>query len=235
MSMMEWAEREIETAIKREREADGTKEGEWSYGGACYESAFKAFKSLMEDGHSGFSISMTKHILNRLIDGKPLTPITDNDEDWGEIKQYGSGLPHAQCKRMSSLFKDIRQDGSAYYHDVDRFVSVNIHNHSTWHSGLVDRIGHEMFPIPMPYMPPTKPYMVYCTDHLTDKKNGDFDTYAILYIITPEGDRVDIYRYFKSSDDESGWTEIDCDEYHERVSMAIKLMESSTEDANNEN
>ena len=107
---------------------------------------------------------MTKHILNRLIDGKPLTPITDSDEDWDEIKQYGSGLPHAQCKRMSSLFKYIRPDGSAYYHDVDRFVAVDSRNGSTWHSGLVDRIGHEMFPIPMPYMPPTNPYRVYCGD-----------------------------------------------------------------------
>ena len=53
MSMSEWAKREIEIACKRERAEDGTKEGEFSYGAACYESAYKAFKSLMEDGHSG--------------------------------------------------------------------------------------------------------------------------------------------------------------------------------------
>lgn len=55
MSIMEqWAKREIEIACKHER---GDKDPElWDYGVACYESAFKAFKSLMEDEHSGRSI-----------------------------------------------------------------------------------------------------------------------------------------------------------------------------------
>lgn len=60
MSMMEWAKREVEIASKRER---GDKpESEWDYG--C---ALKAFESLCGDGHSGFSIGITKGILNRLI------------------------------------------------------------------------------------------------------------------------------------------------------------------------
>lgn len=70
MNMKSWAEREVEIACKHEN--PDRKEGEWDYGCACYESALKAFKSLMEDGHSGFSIAMTKHILNRLIDHKPV-------------------------------------------------------------------------------------------------------------------------------------------------------------------
>lgn len=68
MSMMEWAKREVEIASKRER---GDKpESEWDYGCACYDSALKAFESLCGDGHSGFSIGITKGILNRLIEGK---------------------------------------------------------------------------------------------------------------------------------------------------------------------
>ena len=58
------------------------KDGEWDYGCACYESALKAFGSLCEDGHSGFSIGLTKAILNRLINNKPLLPIEDTDEVW---------------------------------------------------------------------------------------------------------------------------------------------------------
>lgn len=46
MSMMEWAKREVEIASKRER---GDKpESEWDYGCACYDSALKAFESLVE-------------------------------------------------------------------------------------------------------------------------------------------------------------------------------------------
>lgn len=82
MSMLEWAKNEVAIASKRER---GDKpEGEWDYGCACYDSAMRAFESLLGDGHSGMSIGFTKNILNRLIDGKPLTPIEDTEEVWGE-------------------------------------------------------------------------------------------------------------------------------------------------------
>ena len=95
MNMKKWAKREVEIACKKEN--PDQKEGEWDYGCACYESALKAFDSLMEDGHSGFSIGMTKHILNRLIDGKPLTPIEDVPEVWLDAgSRYGDGTRY-QC------------------------------------------------------------------------------------------------------------------------------------------
>ena len=217
MNMKEWAKREVEIACKKEK--PDRKEGEWDYGCACYESALKAFDSLMEDGHSGFSIGLTKHILNRLIDGKPLTPIEDVPEVWNDVgSRYGSGTRY-QCLRMSSLFKDINPDGTVTYSDVNRFVKViNINDSSsTWHSGLVDRIAGELFPITMPYMPTDKPYKVYCKDILTDPKNGDFDTVAIFYIDTPEGERYQVHRYFKEgSENNEPWTEISVEEWEER-------------------
>ena len=54
MSMQTWAEKEIEIACKRERADSKVEDGELDYGCACYESALKAYKSLIEDGHSGF-------------------------------------------------------------------------------------------------------------------------------------------------------------------------------------
>ena len=80
MEMLEWAKNEVAIASKRER---GYKpENEWDYGAACYESAMKAFESLLKDGHSGMSIEFTKAILNRLIEGKPLTAIEDTEDIW---------------------------------------------------------------------------------------------------------------------------------------------------------
>ena len=73
MSMIKWAENEVRIAC--ERENPNRKEGEFDYGCACYESALKAYKCLCEDGHSGLSFSITRQILNRLMEGKPLTPI----------------------------------------------------------------------------------------------------------------------------------------------------------------
>ena len=64
MSMSVWAKREIQIACSRE--APDRKDGEWDYGCGCYESALKAYLSLMDDGHSGMSFSFTAAILKRL-------------------------------------------------------------------------------------------------------------------------------------------------------------------------
>ena len=47
MGMLEWAEKEVEIACKKEN--PDWKPGEFDYGCSCYESALKAFKSLLED------------------------------------------------------------------------------------------------------------------------------------------------------------------------------------------
>lgn len=222
-SMQTWAEQEVEIACKREK--DNASNGEWDYGIACYESALRAFNSLMKDGHSGCSIGITKSILNRLIDGKPLTPIEDTPDMWNSLSRFGGDDKQStsyQCKRMSSLFKYIYADGSVKYRDIDSNYCVNINNpDATYHSGLVQRIMDEMFPVKMPYMP-GKPIKVYCEDFLTDTKNGDFDTVGVLYAITPDDKRVDINRFFKESDaGPYGMKEIGLDEYNERKAVKI--------------
>lgn len=219
MSMKEWAKREVELACKREN--PDRKEGEWDYGCACYDSALKAFNSLMEDGHSGFSISLTKHILNRLIDGKVLTPIEDTDDIWKHSFDRDDGTKVYQCKRMSSFFKNVHPYGFVTYDDPKRFYCVNLNNPGTsYHSGLIDRVMNESHPIVMPYMPTEKSIEVVCEDFLTDRKNGDFDTVGILYYMDSEGNRVEIQRYFKEGGNIYGnWTEIDKEEYEKRRTM----------------
>ena len=221
--LLSWAEKEIDIACKREREASGVKNDDWDYGCACYESALKAYKSLVEDNHSGLSIGFTKQILNRLIDGKPLTPIEDTDDIWSDISDIsglnGEVVNYYQCKRMSSLIKYVYPDGTVKYKDINRYYCVDINNTEvTYYSGLVQRIIDEMFPITMPYFP-EEPIKVYCEDFLTDRKNGDFDTVGIFYAIKPDGEKVEINRFFKESED--GWKEIDEAEYIKRKRISV--------------
>lgn len=222
-NMESWAEREIAIACKYERGDSGVEKG-WDYGCACYESAYKAYKSLCKDGHSGFSIGMTKHILNRLIDGKPLTPIEDTDDVWSDISDmiglHGEEVNY-QCKRMSALFKYVYSDGRVKYKDIDAYYCVDINNHSTYHSGLVQRLMDEMFPISMPYMP-SDTIKVYCEDVLTDRKNGDFDTVGVFYAVKSNGERIELNRFFK--EDGHDWAEIDGDEYAKRKEIASTLV-----------
>ena len=216
MSMIEWAEREIELACKRE--APDRDPDEWDYGCACYESALKAFKCLAEDDHSGYSIGVTKQILNRLIEGKPLTPIEDTDDVWNEVC-WGdeSGPTTYQGKRMSSLFKDVYPDGTVKYNDVNRWVCVDMPSDIPYHSGLVDRTLNDMYPITMPYAP-FKSNKVYCESFLVDPANGDFDTMGIHYFINGGGLRVDVNRYF--TEDEDDWREINFTEFCSLKTMA---------------
>ena len=214
MKILEWAKNEVAIASKRERRDNP--ENECNYRVACYESALKAFESLIEDGHSGMSIGVTKVILNRLIDGKLLTMIEDIEDIWKECIR-SKHLPYKtyQCKRMSSLFKDVYPDGKIRYSDIERMYCANRKSPKVpYHNGFIRQIYDEMYPITMPYMPNDKPDVIVCDELLTDCKNGDFDTIAILYIKRSDGEKVEVNRYFKL--EENGYVEITYKEYLQR-------------------
>ena len=215
MRMLDWAKREVELACKREN--PDRKEGEFDYGCACYESALKAFKSLCEDGHSGFSIGLTKNILNRLIDRKPLTPIEDTEDIWRFAFDREDGTKEYQCLRMSALFKEIHPDGTISYNSNDRFAGVNIDNPDvSFSAGYIRKIMTEIVgPITMPYMPEDKPYYVYCEDFLYDPRMGDFDTVGMLYYTTPDGEKKDLDIYLADKG-EKELVRISKEEYYER-------------------
>lgn len=223
MSMSTWAEKEIEIACAKERAA-GENPNEWDYGCACYESALKAFKSLLEDEHSGMSISITKNILVRLIEGKPLTPIEDVPDVWNLVcrGKYREGKTY-QCSRMSSLFKTVHPDDSVSYSDVGRVrVTYAENSDICWSSSMATRLIDEMFPITMPYWPRKSGYVLHAEEFLLDPANGDFDTVGYLYAIDPDGQRIEINRYF--ADKGPGpMVEIDLEEYCERKKAAHDL------------
>ena len=214
MSMSDWAKKEVELA--KIIEAKDLKEGEYDYGGACYDSALKAFKSLTEDGHSGFSIGLTQNILNRLIEGKPLTPIYDTDDIWNEVS-YDKQNQYTmyQCSRMSSLFKHVYENGKVTYSDIDRSYCFDITKPDMrYSSGLVKNIIDEMFPIIMPYSPANERIKVCCEEFLYSPDGGDFDSVGILYVEDPDNKRINVSRFFKEVDNE--WVEISDVEYNAR-------------------
>ena len=199
--MSSWAQKEIELAIASEKKsAEGT--DDWKYGVGCYESAMKAYEALLEDNHSGMSIQITKSILNRLIDGKCLTPIEDTDDNWNELTEHKDGTKEYQSRRMSSLFKKVAPDGTVTYTDINRVSCIDVSNPGiAYHNGFATRLVEKIFPIEMPYLAPLKPYKVF-TEELLFGDKGDFDTIAYLYILLPDGQKIDLNRYFK--EDENG-------------------------------
>ena len=224
-TMFSWAEQEIKLACEREMQDDP--DDNWGgYSCACYKSALKAYKSLCKDGHSGFSIRIAEDILVRLIEGRPLTAIEDTPDIWRDITDtisHHGEVTIYQCLRMSSLFKHVYSDGHIKYNDVKYTYCVNTSNvYATYYNSFVNNIVEEMYPITLPYFP-QKAMLVVCDDFLTDKKNGEWDTFAIFYIIKPDGERVEINRYFKDSgeDSDDDWIEISEHEYKERYALKI--------------
>lgn len=217
MSMETWAEKEVEIACKRENpDWDGKS---FDYGCMVYQSALKAFKCLLKDEHSGMSIQFTKNVLNRLIDGKCLTPIEDTDDIWEHVFDREDGTKEYQCRRMSSLFKKVLPDGTVKYSDVERVIKVD-QNGNTWNSGGASRLIEKMFPIEMPYYPATKKYKVYSEDFLVNPENGDYDTWAYLYVEKPDGEKVDLNLFYTEKDNQA--VQISKEEYYELKAKAIK-------------
>ena len=234
MSMYEWAEQECRLACKKENPNFDFDSDDFDYGCSCYKSALKAYKSLMRDGHSGTSFSFARNILERLMRHEPLTPIMDDDFEGGNLIYDDEDLQEMglkseiQCPRMSSLFCKETIDGEVTYCDVNRAHCVNIETPSDTFSSSANNIVDELFPIKMPYLPEKEKYKVYVQTFLTDRKNGDFDTRGIIYLITPDGKRIDINKYYTEKNGEM--VEISKDEYDELLKRRLdKICDTTAE------
>ena len=75
----------------------------------------------------------------------------------------------------------------------------------------------------MPYMPASNKFKVYCEEFLTDRKNGDFDTVGVIYLINPDGEKIDVGRYFGEIGGDM--IEITSEVYEERRKMANERIE----------
>lgn len=220
MSMTEWAEEEVRIACERFRkEADGDEKPTAEYECSCLESALKAYKSIMEDGHSGASYGLTINILKRLLDEYPLTPIEDAPDIWEEVPATGSNCLMYQCKRLSSLFKDIdTETGEVSYHDCNRIICKN-ENGITYHNGFIQREIEELYPIQLPYLPSGR-YVVLATDFSTTGSSGEFDTIYVISVREPNGCVRNLNWYYKET--KNGFTKIDEGEYIQRYHLYLK-------------
>ena len=104
--------------------------------------------------------------------------------------------------------------------DINRVYCIDINNNSTFTNGESAKIVDSLYPINMPYYPTNGRFKVYTEDFLTDIKNGDFDTKGYFYMITPNGEKVEL-NIFKA-ETENGWVDITKEEYEERKARKIK-------------
>lgn len=123
-----------------------------------------------EEGHSGFSASYAISILTRLMDFKPLSPLTGDEAEWNEV-----GEGHWQNKRKSSVFKDA--DGTCY--DIDGKVFWEWYKDEDGKASKTYYTSNgSSIPVTFPYTVPDKPIYEYCnsgwlSDPLQPKQNEE--------------------------------------------------------------
>ena len=197
-----WAKREIELQLKECK-------NDW-YSKNVLKCAYKVYKKLCKQNHSGASIQLVKSVLDRLIDVKPLSPIEDTPDIWNDIIWDDAGTTVYQNKRYSGLFKNVYSDGTVTYNDVERWQCYD-DSGFCFTSSLVNRCMDKLFPISLPYNPVSE--KVYVKEFLVDEKNGDFDTVYFKY--------GDIEKYFTEKDGE--WKEITKDDYALLEDKKVKI------------
>jgi hypothetical protein len=108
-----------------------------------------------KEGHSGMSARWALNILSALLDWRPLSPLTGEDDEWTEI-----GDNHWQNKRASSVFKDETGaywgEGRVFWEIVkDNPEDINAEPYKTYFTSRDSRV-----PITFPFTMPDKPEYV---------------------------------------------------------------------------
>lgn len=111
MSLVEFAEKELKLAGLFDETAD--------YDGMLGHAALDIVKVFAEQGHSGYSAQATVAILDRLLRYEPLTPLTDDPDEWMNINgHYGTDVAGDdrgifQSRRNPEAFS--HDGGKTYY------------------------------------------------------------------------------------------------------------------------
>ena len=122
-------------------------------------------KEFADEGHSGFSANYAIQCLSKLLAYKPLSPLTGEDDEWGEVAQEDEG-PLFQNKRYSSVFK-VGKDGEAYNIDGKVFWNWFTDENGEQYKSYYTSSGSKM-PVTFPYTVPDEPIYEYVPPERND-------------------------------------------------------------------
>lgn len=201
-----------------------------------YEAAAEAFDAVCDiyEKHPDLYEPKTNELLLRLLNGFPLTPITDDPSEW--IFECGFD-PSSNCEtagytiykavRRPSLLKKVTYDGDktcVEYMDTDRGERIDIDTNKRIDPGFVGIWLDIMFPIAMPYFPYAK-IKVFTSSVVF----GDDEYVSIPYVRAMDGSMHPMMKTYLISHKD------DNIEIHEIPAQKFGAMKKAKEDKKNTN
>jgi hypothetical protein len=138
-NLVEWAKAELERI--------GGKDDEMQQ--AMNKDILQIVEVFSEQGHSGFSAGYALNIIKRLLNWKPITPLTGEDDEWCDVPSWDDGENSQQNKRCSAVFRKNFDNSTAYY------INGKVFSDDGGKSWFTNR--DSFVPITFPYVVPEKP------------------------------------------------------------------------------
>lgn len=137
--MVDWAKKELDRLNK-----DGDEMQE-----LINNDILEIVQVFASQGHSGFSASYALSIIKKLLDWKPITPLTGEEDEWNDVPEWDKGDNTQQNKRCSAVFRKNFDNATSYYL-YGKVFSDN--GGKSWFTNL-----NSFVPVTFPYTVPEKP------------------------------------------------------------------------------
>lgn len=102
---------------KEELDRAGLFDADSDYEGMIGTAVLELLDTFGKQGHSGMSAELTRELFTRLSNFEPLSPLTDDPNEWTDMTEYGSpDDPLWQSKRNPACFS---RDGGKTHYNLD--------------------------------------------------------------------------------------------------------------------
>ena len=148
MNINKWALNELELIEKNCKSEDGLVEQK-----IITRDIMQIINVFENQGHSGMSAGYATSIINRLLNNKPLLPLTGEESEWGEVEEWNKDKNIQQNLRCWAVFRENFDNSTATYMDGKIFSEDG---GNTWFTNRNSELK-----ITFPYYVPTDYEYVY--------------------------------------------------------------------------
>lgn len=139
-NLVEWSKEELNRLVPK---GDGKEIQE-----SINRDILEVVKVFSEQGHSGFSAPYALSQIKRLLNWKPIQPLTGEDDEWDDVSEFSKDNSQ-QNKRCSAVFRKNNDNSTAYYIDGKVFSDDG---GESWYTN-----GDSFVPVVFPFTVPEKP------------------------------------------------------------------------------